>query len=75
MEQCEAKLKLWSKPDGEFRCRLGNLPHEEHQATGLYSYQTIYWPDGDRRQFRGEFMFCDRLTCVLPSGHRGDHAS
>lgn len=80
MEQCEAKLKVWSAPDGEFRCRLGNVPHKEHQATGLYPHQTIYWQDGDRRQFRGEFVPCDfvnrdQAPCVLPSGHHGNHAS
>lgn len=72
---CPAKIKAWKAEDGEFRCRLADSPHPQHEATGLYEHQTISWFDGDRRQFRGEFVACDESTCILPSGHHGNHAA
>lgn len=46
----------------------------EHAGVGLYPWQTIYWLDDDRRTFRGDFVPCHQLACILPAGHRGDHA-
>lgn len=75
MTVCAARLKAWSKPDGEFSCRLPAGGHEEHVATGLFEHQTIHWLEGDRRQFTGDFHPCDQSTCILPAGHHGNHAS
>lgn len=73
---CPAKIKVWRAADGEFSCRLEHDPvaEPEHQATGLFDYQTIHWFEGDRRQFTGDFNPCDESTCILPAGHHGDHA-
>lgn len=75
--RCPVKIKAWPTASGEFQCRLAASSHNEHRehvASGISGHQTIHWYDGDRRQFRGEFVPCDQSTCILPSGHHGDHA-
>ena len=73
---CPAKLKAFPGVEGVLSCRL-DAGHEgaQHDATGLFEWQTISWFEGDRRQFTGEFHPCDQSTCILPAGHRGSHAA
>lgn len=76
MSTCQMKLRAWAKDDGIFQCRRP-YGHEktdpQHEATGLYEYQTIAWLDGDRRQFVGEWVPCEAI-CTLPVNHSGNHA-
>lgn len=77
--RCPVHIRVWSPDppgqDGEFRCRLkSGHTLGQHRATGLFSWQTLTWFDGDRRCYVGEFTACDQSTCVLPAGHRGEHA-
>jgi hypothetical protein len=77
---CDAKIR--PLPDDiELQCNADHSgPGGLHQAV-LHDYAypgsttTIYWQEGDRRNFRGEFTPCDQSTCLLPAGHHGDHAS
>lgn len=68
---CPAKLHTGTPSLGDLSCRL-EAGHEggQHDATGLFEWQTISWFDGDRRLFTG----CDQSTCILPAGHSGRHA-
>lgn len=72
---CPVRLRAWAKPDGIFDCRRAAGHDEDHVATGLFPDQTIHWFDGDRRCFTGDFVACDHSTCILPSGHHGNHAT
>jgi hypothetical protein len=75
MPRCPVRIRLWSgEPDGSFDCRLRAGHGGEHAANGLSRSQTIYFLDGDRRCFIGEFTTCDESRCVLPAGHHGGHA-
>jgi hypothetical protein len=78
MARCPVRLKAWTNPDGSAHvldCRLDEGHGPEHAATGLFPHQTIYWLDGDRRAFTGEFTPCDESRCILPAGHRGAHSA
>lgn len=72
---CPARIHTNTPSLGDLTCRL-EADHfgDEHQATGLFADQTIYWLEGDRRCFTGEFQPCDESTCCLPAGHHGRHA-
>lgn len=34
----------------------------------------VHWLEGDRRDYTGKRLACLDDQCVLPGGHRGDHA-
>lgn len=73
---CDAHIRPFPGPE-EFTCdELG--VHDSHRAKirdRAYpgSLTTLVWHESDRRTFHGEWPGdCD--SCVLPLGHRGNHA-
>lgn len=64
----------------ELRCELAD-GHAGSHSSVLHGYAhpgsttTVTWLKGDRRAFSGDFNTCDQSTCILPAGHRGEHAS
>ena len=80
MATCDARLRPFPN-DTEIRCeKSGESEHYEHSGMlSDYAYPGsktwISWFEDDRRCFRGEWPGpCDTEGCVLPSGHRGNHA-
>lgn len=77
---CDAKIRPFPGPT-ELQCEH-NDPHPEmvpHEATLRdYAYPgsetVVSWYENDRRTFRGDWAPCSG-TCILPAGHRGNHAS
>lgn len=78
MTSCSAKIRPFPSAT-EVTC-LEDDGHSGIHAGVLSDYafpgsQTvIQWLDADRRTFRGQWTPCDQSDCVLPAGHRGNHA-
>lgn len=81
-DTCPWKIRPFPD-DRELRCEkpMGDAPGSHvHQATLRdYAYPgsetTISWQHSDRRNFTGPWFPWQDPGCVLPSGHRGSHAS
>lgn len=81
MANCNAAMRPF--PTGnetEIRCELEG-EHDRHMGTLRdYAYKgsktKMEWQELDRRTFHGEWPgYCSlREDCVLPDGHRGNHA-
>lgn len=82
--ECDAAIRPFPN-DTEVRCEVTENHARIHEgALRDYAYpgsQTaIQWSEDDRRNFHGEWPgLCqhggwDASTCVLPRGHRGNHA-
>ena len=74
---CDARIRPFPGTT-EVACELDG-PHRMHSGTVRYtlsnSVTVIEWAEDDRRTFHGEWPGeCDSAGCVLPAGHRGDHA-
>lgn len=78
-EQCWAKIRPMPN-DTEILCGLPGKHMGEHRGTLRdYAYPgsatVVTWLEDDRRNFQGDWIPCTRIDgCILPSGHRGDHA-
>lgn len=79
---CDAKIRPFPNPT-EVGCERTDGPHDEHRGVLRdYAYPgsetVLTWQESDRRTFRGAWRDCDLtsnvLPCILPAGHRGDHA-
>lgn len=76
---CDARIRMFRPVnDTELHCEQDDGYHQEHFAfLRDYAYPgsqtTVTWLDDDRRTFRGEWPG-DCPNCILPSGHRGEHA-
>lgn len=77
---CDAAIRPFPD-DTEVRCER-DLPHSQHEGT-LRDYAfpgsatAIGWAEDDRRTFHGEWpgqCMTGDIECILPLGHRGDHA-
>jgi hypothetical protein len=78
---CDAKIRPLPD-DTELACECDEPGHTNHQGT-LRDYAfpgsatTIYWAEGDRRNFRGDWpgvcLSGGAHPCVLPAGHRRGH--
>lgn len=58
------------QPAGHRAEHSGDWHHHLHPTNTT----RITWQDEDRRTFHGGFQPCPITGCVLPGGHRGDHA-
>lgn len=90
MKSCDARLHA-SEGIGIIDCdQMHSTVVDSTQHSGVvkdYAYPgsrtTITWYEHDRRNFRGGFARCGEPTptgltmgaCILPVGHRGNHAS
>lgn len=76
---CDARIRPMPN-DTEIACEIeGVIPHVIHVGVLKdYAYTgsktTITWDDADRRTFYGEWPGPCPEVCVLPLGHRGNHA-
>lgn len=78
MTDCPAKIRPMTA-QVEINCERKAHSDLQHRGTLRdFAYPgsatTITWMDTDRRNFTGEFIECPQLGCVLPWGHRGEHA-
>lgn len=82
MSCCEAKIRpfpndteLHCEGNGDRHWALFGDPH--HAVLRDYAFPgsatTMTWQEHDRRSFRGEWIECPDVGCVLPAGHRGGH--
>lgn len=74
---CDAAIRPFTD-DTELRCEQ-NGEHDMHMGTArdmAYpgSSTTITWHEGDRRNFHGDWPGVCSVICMLPSGHKGNHA-
>jgi hypothetical protein len=77
-ETCAARIRPFTD-DTEIACETAGV-HDDHEGVVRdFAYPgsktLLKWADTDRRCFRGEWIECPQRGCVLPAGHRGDHAS
>lgn len=74
---CDARIRPFTNAT-ELRCEATGDHSQHHGVLRDYAYPgsetTISWADTDRRNFRGEWIECPSRGCMLPAGHRGDHA-
>jgi hypothetical protein len=75
---CTAKIRPFPNPT-ELACELDAGHDNSHYGVVRnYAFQGshtgISWEESDRRTFRGDWARCGIFTCILPLGHRGDHA-
>jgi len=83
--RCEARIRpMVPINDTELRCELVAHVDRKHVSKhvstlrdydGPGSVTVVTWLDDDRRNFTGPWVECLRPGCVLPSNHRGEHAS
>ena len=87
-DTCDAKMRPFPN-DTEVRCEVVEHDLEAAHRAILRDYAypgsetLITWQDNDRRTFRGDYPgrclagwdMPGKAGCVLPSGHRGDHAA
>lgn len=75
---CDARMRPFPN-DTEISCEIDNSAHSEHKGT-LHDYAypgsatVFHWSESDRRTFHGTWPGPCPELCVLPAGHRGDHA-
>ena len=79
--RCEARIRpMVPINDTELRCEMATHADPKHVST-LRDYAfpgsatVVQWLDDDRRNFTGPWVECIRPGCILPSNHRGEHAS
>ncbi len=76
---CTAKIRPFPD-DTELTCFLNEHESETKHVANVKKHPNaerstdIYWFEEDRRTFRGDWVLCPNKTCILPSGHRGNHA-
>lgn len=73
---CLAKIRPLHDKTIEIHCYLPLDSHTLHigvlrDYAFVGSRTSIHWADGDRRNYRGDFMPCVAAPCVLPDGHYG----
>lgn len=78
---CDAKIRPF--PDEiEIQCMVEGDDHSEfsNRHRGIIDFEgsgpptELFWLEEDRRTFRGTWLHCEAETCILPRGHRGEHA-
>lgn len=79
--KCDAHMRPFPNQT-EVACRLEGNDHAEHSAIlrdyAFHGSETeIRWFESDRRNYHGEWPGrCELdMRCILPNGHRGNHAS
>jgi hypothetical protein len=79
---CTARIRPFRPINNtEIHCEIdAGLSHSEHRGT-LRDYAfpgsatELTWWNDDRRTFHGEWPgHCLHDECILPAGHRGEHA-
>lgn len=77
---CDARVRPMAPVNAtEVACDLGDSHHQMHRSTVRdYAYPgsatIVEWADDDRRTFHGDWPG-DCPGCLLPVGHRGNHAT
>lgn len=80
MSRCTAQIRPFTD-DTTLQCEQEGDHSGFHEAVLRdYAYEgsatKISWQEEDRRTFRGLFIPCgdNDAPCMLPAGHRGNHA-
>jgi hypothetical protein len=76
---CPAKIRPFPNSI-EVSCGLPHDGHTSHEGEVRdYAFpgsvSMLYWEEGDRRTFSGDWNSCDESTCILPAGHHGNHVT
>lgn len=78
MSDCPWKIRPFPN-DTEITCERPEGHEGRHEGVIRdYAFPgsvtSLTWDHSDRRNFVGSWFDCRGPGCVLPSGHRGDHA-
>lgn len=79
MSQCNAHIRPFPNAT-EIDCEQDYEHTTHHGVARDYAYPgsetVVEWMENDRRNFHGEWPgACTSDGCILPLGHRGNHAA
>ena len=81
---CTSRARFgWGRPGLDpivVDCENDVPGHNTHAGLWHHNYPntpgvtTVIWIENDRRTFRGEWVECPHLGCILPAGHPRHHS-